>query len=275
MQTFLYLPTLASNVDVGTEVALPAFRAFFERMSAFSSVVLFDRRGTGVSDGVPGRIAPTLEDWADDALAVLDALDLERVSLLAHGLGVAPALLFAAAHPSRVQSVVLIQGFARLTSAAGYEISVPASLADRLVANVADSWGEGSSFFWANPGLRHDTETREVIARAERGTFGRAAATRAYAAWLSIDVRHVVPSVEVPVLVIQGTGSRSPTAAGRWLAKTLPNAQLLEHPGENLDWWVLDACDVAIAAIEEFVTGAVSASGLCAAPGGVVTARCP
>jgi pimeloyl-ACP methyl ester carboxylesterase len=150
-RAILFLPTLASNVDISDEPS--NLRSFFDRVTEFASVVSFDRRGTGVSDGVAGAIVPTLEDWADDALAVLDATGYDKVSLVAHGLGVAPALSFAAGYPSRVESLVLIQGFARSTSCEGYEIGVPNAPAfiDRIVGAVAESWGEGVSFFTVHP----------------------------------------------------------------------------------------------------------------------------
>jgi class 3 adenylate cyclase len=254
-RAILYLPTLASSVDL---VADPSTaRAFFDRLSEFATIVFFDRRGTGVSDGVADAIVPTLEDWADDALAVLDALGLRRVSLLAHGMGVAPALSFAAGYPGRVESLVLVQGFARMTSCEGYEIGVPPSsgVIDRLVDSVAQSWGEGSSFFVVHPELRGDSEYEDYIPRAERATFGRAAATRAYRTWLTVDVRDVVPSVQAPTLILQGTDIRSPVGAGRWLARELPNARLVEYDNEHFDWWHMEGSEVALDAIEEFITG--------------------
>lgn len=255
-RAFVFLPTLASNVDVLTEYE--PIRTFFERIAEFAGVVLFDRRGTGVSDGVPGRIAPTLEDWADDALAVLDALGLDRVGLMAQALGVAPALLFAAAHPERVDDVVLMHGFARMTSAPGYDVGVPesSSIIDRIVENVGQSWGEGSAFFFVNPHLRDDPELSQWLPRCERATIGRAAAARAYRAWLTVDVRHVVPSVRSRALVMVGTDRWSPNAASRWMAEHLPDARLFEFSNRTNDWWALEGQDAAVGAIEEFVTGA-------------------
>jgi class 3 adenylate cyclase len=257
-RAILYLPTLATNIDfvLGTS----GHQTFLERLSEFATLVFFDRRGTGVSDGVADVIAPTLEDWADDALAVLDALNLRRVSLLAHGLGVAPALSFAAGYPQRVESLMLVQGFARLTSCDGYDIGVPASstLIDRMVERVAQSWGEGSAFFEVHPELRGDSEYEDFLPRVERATFGRAAAARAYRAWLTVDVRDVVPLVQAPTLILQGTDARSPVGAGRWLAQTLPDAQLVEYDNEHFDWWNMEGREVALDAIEEFITGSRS-----------------
>jgi class 3 adenylate cyclase len=256
----LFLPTLAASVDM--VMGMPTDRIFFERLAEFATVVFFDRRGTGVSDGVPNAIVPTLEDWADDALAVLDSLGLGRVSILAHGMGVPPALSFAAGYPSRVDSLVLVQGYARMTSCDGYEIGVPSSarVIDRLVDAVARSWGEGSAFFVVHPEMRGDSEYADYAARSERATFGRAAAARAYRAWLTVDVRDVVPSVQAPALILQGTDSRSPTGAGRWLAQELPDARLIEYDNEHFDWWHMEGAgrDLALDAIEELVTGARS-----------------
>lgn len=249
----LYLPTAAgSNVDVMLEY--PPVRRFFERITEFAGVITFDRRGTGVSDHIPGRVAPTLEDWADDALAVLTAAGVRRVALFAHAMGVPPALLFAAAHPDRVESIVTVNGFARMTSTAGYDIGVPASVADRFVSSVAESWGEGSAYFMVNPTVTDDA-AREWVARSERNTFGRAAAVRAWTAWLATDARHVVPAVRARALVMQGTNALCPVAAGRWLVTNLRHAVLFEHENENFDWWYLEGREAALRAFEEFVTG--------------------
>ena len=257
-RTVLFLPTVASNVDVAWE--LPAWRHFWEKVASFANVVFFDRRGTGVSDGIPGRITPTLEDWGDDALAVMAELGVETVSLIAQGLGVAPAILFAAGHPERVDTMVLLQGFARLTNAPDYDIGVPesASLPTRIEASVARSWGEGSSFFEVHPHLVEDAELRAWISRLERGTLGRQAATRAYREWLRLDVRAAVPSVRAPTLVMQATNRMSPVGAGRWLAANLPNAELFEGAFQGSDWWYLDQPDLVAVEIERLVTGTVS-----------------
>ena len=253
----LYLPTAAGgNVDIQFEY--PPLGRFFDRLTEFAGVVVFDRRGTGVSDNISGRIAPTLEDWAEDALAVMDALDLRRVVLFAHAMGAPPALMFAAAHPDRVEAVVTINGFARMTSTVGYDVGVSPSAADRFLAAVADAWGEGSAYFLVNPTVRKDDEAREWIARSERNTFGRSAAVRAWAAWLATDARAVVPSVRVRTLIMQGTSRFCPVAAGRWLAGALPDAQLFEYENQNFDWWYLEGAEVALRMIEEFVTGAHS-----------------
>jgi pimeloyl-ACP methyl ester carboxylesterase len=254
-RAILYLPTLASNIDYA--LGPPDQELFFERLAEFATVVFFDRRGTGVSDGVPDVIAPTLEDWADDALAVLEALGLTRVTILAHALGVPPALSFAAGYPSRVDSLVLVDGFARLTSCDGYDIGVPASsrVIERIVDSVAQSWGEGSAFFAANPKMRGDPVYEEFMPRVERATFGRAAATRAFRIWLTVDVRDVVPLVQAPCLVLQGTDRRSPVEAGRWMAAQLPDARLVEYDNTHFSWWHMEGREVALDAIEEFITG--------------------
>jgi class 3 adenylate cyclase/pimeloyl-ACP methyl ester carboxylesterase len=253
-RALLYLPTAAGgNLDIQFEY--PPVQRFFEQVTEFAGVVVFDRRGTGVSDSIPRRVAPTLEDWADDALAVLAAVGVPRVVLFAHAMGVPPALLFAASHPDRVGAIVTVNGFARMTSAPDYEVGVPESAADRFVASVAEAWGEGSAYFMVNPTVAADERTREWIARSERNTFGRSAAVRAWKAWLATDARHVVPTVRARTLVMQGTGAFSPVAAGRWLAANLPNAQLFEYENENFDWWYLEGSDAALGALAEFLTG--------------------
>jgi class 3 adenylate cyclase/pimeloyl-ACP methyl ester carboxylesterase len=252
----LYLPTAGgSNIDTGFEWA--PLRDFFDRLARFAGTITFDRRGTGVSDPVPGRIAPTLEDWTEDALAVLDAAGIGQVTLFAHTMATAPALLFAAAHPERVAGLIIVNGFARIESAPGYDTGLPepVDFVERLVASVAANWGKGSVFLDVNPELKNDPGVREWIARHERNTFGRATAVEAWRAWLSVDARPVVPSVSARALVMQGTRRWSLVGAGRWLAANLPSAQLFEFENVNNDWWYLDGRDVALSRIEEFLTG--------------------
>ena len=254
-RTILYLPTLISTVDLATEMA--PMESFLDDLSRFATAGLFDRRGTGVSDGVRDAVVPTLEDWADDAIAVLDAVGVERVTVLAYALGVAPALSFAAAFPSRVESLILVQGFARLMDGEGYDVGVPdLGGIDLVVNDIAKRWGEGSTFFLFHPEFRDDSDLVEHVARVERASFGRAAAARAHRVWLSVDVRDVIPAIEVPTLIMQGTALGSPVRQGRWLAGHLRDARLVEYDNEHFDWWLYDGREVALDAIEEFVTGA-------------------
>ena len=249
----LFVPTAAGgNLDVMLEH--PDIRAFFLRVAEFAQVVMFDRRGTGVSDDVTDRLAPTLEDWTDDALAVLEAVGAERVSLLAHAMGTAPAVLFAAGYPERVDSLVTLNGFARFASTDGYDVGIDEATIERVVALVAERWGEGSVYLLANPGLAEDRELVEWLAQSERNTFGRAAATRAWRTWLSNDVRHVVPSVQARSLVMYGR-RRAGGRASRWLAANLPDAEALEFDNRNNDWWYLEGLDHAVTALQEFLTG--------------------
>ena len=248
---FLFVPT-AAGMNIDSVLEYEPLRRFFVDIAELGGVVLFDRRGTGVSDDVPGRIAPALEDWAEDALAVLGAVDAERVVLLGHGMGTPSALLFAAGHPNRVHSLVTLNGFARYTRVAGYDCGRSPEIIDRIVAVVADGWGEGSVYFQANPDLSRDPELHNWVARSERNTFGRAAAIRAWSTWLALDVRDVVPSVQAPALVMYGVNDRH-ASMSRWLGENLPNAEVFEFDNETFDWWYLEGRRTARDIITSFV----------------------
>jgi len=257
---FLFVPT-AAGMNIDSVLEYEPLRRFFVDIAELGGVVLFDRRGTGVSDDVPGRIAPTLEDWAEDALAVLGAVDAERVVLLGHGMGTPSALVFAAGHPDRMHSLVTFNGFARYTRTTDYDCGRSPEIIDRVAAVVAESWGEGSVYFQANPDLSRDPELLTWVARSERNTFGRAAAVRAWRTWLALDVREVVPSVQTRALVTYGVNDRH-APMSRWLGENLPNAEVFEFDNETFDWWYLEGRRTARDIIASFVhesgsTGAV------------------
>src|SRR5439155_194550 len=124
----VFIPSWARNVEVMWEE--PSIARFFPRLSTFSRVLCFDKRGTGISDPVPLAALPTLEQWEDDVLAVMDAVGSQRAAVVGHAEGGPMAMLFAASHPERTVALVLMETFARLRRDVDYPHGIPSTQVD-------------------------------------------------------------------------------------------------------------------------------------------------
>src|SRR4051812_14687518 len=235
----------------------PAAR-MFQGLASFARVIVFDRRGYGLSD--PVTEAATLEERMDDVRAVMDAAGSERAALLGISEGVPMCLLFAATYPDRVRALVCSGGMARSTWAPDYPW---AGRPDDLVASSRDLvgpyWGQGALIEVAAPSQADDPDMRAFFARMERGSTSPGMLASSMQMFLDIDVRHVVPSVRVPTLVLHRRHDRLVNVRnGRWLAEHLPNARYVELEGGDHSL-LYENADVAFGEIQEFLTGTRSA----------------
>ena len=230
----------------------PFIREFVGSVNRYARVLWFDMRGVGLSDRVVDpAVAP--EEWMDDVGAVMDAVGSERATLIAHGHGVQMALMTAATHPDRVESLVLINGFARFSRADGYPAGMPPEAAEQLLKQIEQSWGTGTMAGPLGPSVAGRPGIEDWYGRVERFAATPGTAIAKMRAILELDVRNVLPLVGAPVLVVQNRGDTFVRAAhGRYLAEHLANARLLER--DRPDHWPLPDADL-MGAIEEFVTG--------------------
>jgi len=235
----------------------PAAR-LLEGLGSFARVMVFDRRGSGLSD--PVAEAPTLEERMDDVRAVMDAAGSERAALVGISEGVPMSILFAATYPDRVQALVCIGGMARSTATDDYPWATPVdALLESGVELVAPYWGQGAMVEVVAPSQADDPATRAFFARMERATTSPGMLASMVQMFLDIDVRDVVPSVHVPALVIHRRHDRLVNVRnGRWLAEHLPDARLVELEGDDHSVLYEDP-DLALGEIQEFLTGARSA----------------
>ena len=238
---------------------MPPFAQFFERLSSFSRLILFDKRGTGLSDPVDD--VPTLEQRIDDVRAVMDAAGSERAALFGVSEGGPMSALFAATHPDRVSALVLHGAMGRTTEAADYPWASPAeALRESAAEFIAPYWGrepEGIVELFA-PSLAGDPQALEFSARMERSAASPAMVERIFEMFLGIDVRAVLPTIHVPVLVTHRRGDRVVNRrAGEELARQIPGARYVELPGIDHLPWAGDA-EAVLGEIEEFLTGARS-----------------
>lgn len=241
------------NVDAQWE--FPPMRRLLQRLASFARLVLFDKRGTGLSDPVPMRAAPTLEEWMDDLRAVLDAAGIDRTAVLC-GVGATyMGVLFAATYPERITSLVVVNGYARMAKTSDYPWGRSSEQIRDYVESVEKAWGRPGTMEFLAPSAAEDEELRHAFARYER----QWASPGAYAAFTSVregnDVRHVLPSIRVPTLVIHRSGARfAPSEGGRYLAEQIAGARYVEVPGIDTYVWAGDI-EPILGEVEEFITG--------------------
>ncbi|HXV96550.1 MAG TPA: adenylate/guanylate cyclase domain-containing protein [Gaiellaceae bacterium] len=248
----VYVPGFVSNVEVWwTE---PAIARFYERLASFSRLILFDKRGTGLSDPLQG-LQP-LEERIEDVLAVLDAAGSRRAAAVGLSEGSAIAAVLAASHPERVSHLVLcgpIVGGGAEDHPAGARWS---ELVRGQVAEATATWGSGATLRLVGP--------TAPVSDAELGRLERAGASPRMAhalldMWLQIDLRAVLSAISAPTLVLHRTEEVFPIEAAREIASRIEGARLVELPGRDHVPWFGDA-DAYVAEIEEFLTGTRAAS---------------
>ena len=154
----------------------PAVARFLERLASFGRLVVFDRRGFGLSDPLPTVAPPTVEETMCDMLAVMDEAGVERATVVAAGDAAPPALLMAAAHPERVDALVLFNGFARLSWAPDYRDGVPIDVQRAVLRDVEERWGTEHPFGTVAPSTIGDVGFQKWFTRATRQSVSRAAA---------------------------------------------------------------------------------------------------
>jgi len=244
----VFVPGFVSNVDLFWET--PEWAQFFSRLAAFSRLILFDKRGTGLSDRDVG--IATLEERMDDVRAVMDAADSDRAALFGMSEGGPMSLLFAASYPHRTQALVLYSSFARHT-----QFSSDEEL-KKEIERIDQLWGTGRYFLarYLPRGMSEETACR-LFARIERQSASPSAVIAIRRMLVEIDARHILPAIRVPTLVLRRVGDgASPVEAGRYLAENIPGAKYLELPGDNHNpLYEPEVADRIVGEVEEFLTG--------------------
>jgi pimeloyl-ACP methyl ester carboxylesterase len=234
----------------------PVFARFFERLSSFSRLIIFDKRGTGLSD--PVAQVPTLEQRTDDVRAVMDAAGSERAALFGISEGGPMSVLFAATHPERVSALVLHGAMGRTTEAPDYPWAAPAeALRESAAEFIAPYWGQQAEGMVElfSPSLAGDPQATEFTARLERSAASPAMVQQIFEMFLDVDVRAILPTIQVPTLVIHRRGDRVVNRrAGEELAARIPDARYVELPGMDHVPWAGNAEEV-LGEAEEFLTG--------------------
>jgi pimeloyl-ACP methyl ester carboxylesterase len=239
------VPGFVSNVEATWEV--PEAAAFLRRLASFSRLIVFDKRGTGLSDRVAVRDLPGLEARMDDVRAVMDAARSERASLFGISEGGPMSVLFAASYPRRVDRMVLYGSYARRSDA---ERDNGAG----MIRTIESEWGTGKVLAVRSASVG-DAEHRALLARIERQSATRAAAGALVRMAAEIDVTAILGSVTIPTLILHRTADPILSVeAARLMARGIPDARLVELPGiDHLPWF--GESGMVLDEIEEFLTG--------------------
>jgi pimeloyl-ACP methyl ester carboxylesterase len=232
----------------------PQFARSLSKVGSFCRVVLFDKRGTGLSDRVAHL--PHMDERMDDLRAVMDAVGIERASLMGISEGGSLAALFAASHPERTQSLVIYGSFARFR----HWIATDEAW-DALMKYMDEGWGSGKSLPAFAPSKANDPAIEQWWGKFERLGASPSAAIALMRMNREIDISGILHSINVPTLVIHRTDDTLVSVeGGRELAAGIPGARLLELPGtDHLFFLDADASDRIAAELQEFLTGARSA----------------
>ena len=235
----------------------PSRARFFERLGTFARVLTYDRRGTGISDPVSIDGLPTLEDWMEDVQVVMNAAGMERAAIIGDTEGGPMAMLFAATHPERVASLVLLNTFARFVRERDYRVGILPSMVARYIAGYEQAWGTGALVELTAPSVARDKAFMERFGRYERLSMPPGVATRMYEWVLKVDVRAVLPNIQAPTLVLHRRDNRHYRIAyGRYLAEAIPGARLAEVAGADCYPFHAGDADPVLREIHAFVTGA-------------------
>ena len=250
----VYVPGWTSNVEMNWQN--PRLVRSLERLGSFARVIIFDKRGTGLSDRVAGY--PTIEQRMDDVRAVMDAAGCERAALFGHSEGAGMCVVFAATYPDRTRALITYGGFAKRLRTDDYP------WAPTLESRMADAerleregWPDEmtATLDYYAPSIAGDRELARWFASYVRQSASPGAAAQLLRMNTYVDVRSVLPHVRVPTLVLQAVGDRDVDVRdGRYLAQHIPGAKYVELPSGDHMWWVSHQ-DEILGEVQEFLTG--------------------
>ncbi|MGH2784892.1 MAG: adenylate/guanylate cyclase domain-containing protein [Actinomycetota bacterium] len=249
----VFIPDWMTNISVWWEQ--PLIERFLRRLASFSRLIVFDKRGTGVSDPVPLGALPTLEQWMDDVRAVMDTAGSERAAIFGHG--TPGALVFAAAHPERTVALAIAEGWARGTRADDYPAGLPQRFSDQAIEFMTGVWEleDWPVLPFTSPSLPRDPDFLRWFARYRILCMSPATQERVFRWNFDVDVRSVLPTINVPTLVLHRKGDQLfPPAHGRYLAEHIQGSTYVELPGDDYTWFAGDQ-DSLLDEVQAFFTG--------------------
>jgi pimeloyl-ACP methyl ester carboxylesterase/DNA-binding CsgD family transcriptional regulator len=261
--TILVVSPLISQLEATWEE--PALEHFWSRFAACARLVLFDRRGAGLSDRSANDESLSLPALALDVKAVLDDSGTGQAVLFGVTFGCAIAVQFAVAYPDRVQAVVLAGGFAKLTRLGEFDFEADPAQVREWAARTAREWGSGAAFGARAPSMRDNARYREWAARMERHTCSPGSVEALCLCAAAVDVRPLLADLRAPTLVIHRAGDRAvPVADARYFAAHIPGAEYAELPGQDHTLFVGDQ-RATLATVIGFLDRAVAGGALRAA----------
>jgi len=244
------VPGTLSHAELYWE--LPINEYLLKRLTSFARVIVFDKRGQGLSDRVAEQ---TLEERIGDVRAVMDAAGSPRATIYGWSEGGSMSLMFSATYPERTSALVLCGSFA---SYKGEAWDVDEEQWKGLLQRVESHWGQGVLVPINAPSRRDDEAFLQWFGRLERASASPGSILALMRANYQIDVRHVLPAIQAPTLILHRVGDRTvPVEAGRYLARHIHGARYVELPGDDHLLQAFDQAtlDLLIDEMEEFVTG--------------------
>ena len=249
----VYVPGWLSNVALNWQE--PSYARFLERLASFARLILFDKRGTGLSDRVPERELPTLEQRMDDVRAVLDAVGSERAALLGVSEGGSMSALFAATYPDRTVALVMYGSYARRQRDTDYPWGQSDDDLAASLDEIQQGWGGPVGRAIRAPSAADDERFMDFWSSYLVQSASPQAAMTLVRMNAEIDVRPILPSIRVPTLILHRTRDRVVrTEEAQYLADQIPDAALVLVAGEDHLPWIGDQ-DAVLEEIEGFLTG--------------------
>lgn len=249
----LFVPGFVSHIEEIWQS--PAASSFLRRLASFSRLILFDKRGTGMSDR--GSQVFTLEQRMHDVRAILDEVGSDRAALFGVSEGGPMSLLYAATYPERTSALILYGSYAKRSWAPDYPFGWKNEQWQRVLENIERNWGTPQGInieMWA-PSLAQDPSASERMASYFRAAASPGAAAAIMKMNREIDVRHVLSAIRTPTLILHRVGDRvSEIEHARIMAHGIPDAKLVELPGIDHTFWVNDN-GALLGQIEQFLTG--------------------
>lgn len=246
----VFVPGFVSHLEFDWE--MPGIASFHQRLASFSRLIRFDKRGTGLSDRPPG--VPTLEQRMDDVRAVMDAVGSERAALFGVSEGGPMSLLFAATYPQRTSALVLYGSYARRAWAPDHPFGKTEAEMDRVLGALERDWGGAAGIDIWVPSKLGDERFTQLRASYLRLAASPGAAVAIIRMNMEIDVRHILPTIRIPALIIHRTGDRlTHVEQARYMAEHIAGARLVELPG--IDHTPYVESDPILDEAEEFLTG--------------------
>jgi len=244
----LAVPGFVSHLDMWWDAPTDGL---VRRLASFSRLILFDKRGMGLSDR-PSHI--DVEHWVADALAVLDAAGSERAVILGISAGSPTASLLAASHPERARALIIYGGYARYLAGDDYPLGARADMLDARISEIEEQWGTGVGIAALAASRADEPAVREYWARCQTISASPGAAGAFLRALTAIDVRPALPTITAPTLILHPTGDQSiPVEAARDSRDLIPGARLVELDSDTHLIWLSDAIDTIAREIEAFI----------------------
>lgn len=253
-QDLVVAPGWISNIELFWEE--PRVARFFREMGRFARVILFDKRGTGLSDR--NTESATLEERMDDVRAVMDAVDSQRAAVLGYSEGGPMSCLFAVTYPERTDALILVGSYATQKPKPGHPWGRSEDVQKTIIEGVRKQWGSTIGLAMRAPSVAEEDQFQRWWSRYLRMSASPASALALTRMNYEIDIRHLLPSIRVPTLVIHANRDMTvPVECGHYLAQTIPDARFIDlDTADHLPY--IGCPDAIVGHVEEFLTGSRS-----------------